>query len=62
MHAAAPHIMFSIAACFIKENINFLMIPGVAGQGCAHNRVEHSNGDVTPVEEAVPPLVRENIG
>lgn len=38
------------------------MIPGVAGQGCADNGVEYSDGDVTLVEEAVCPLVRENIG
>lgn len=38
-----------------------LGIPGVAGQASADDRVEHGEGNVAPVEEAVHPLVRENV-
>lgn len=41
--------------------MNFISVPGVAGHGGADDSVEHSDGDVALVEEAVHPLVRENI-
>lgn len=40
----------------------FFTIPGVAGEAGADDSVEHSDGDIPLVEEAVHPLVRENIG
>lgn len=41
--------------------MNFLTLPGVAGDAGADDAVDHSDGDVAPVEEAVHPFVRENI-
>lgn len=41
--------------------MNLLTVPGVAGHVGGDDSVTHSDGDVALVEEAIHPLVRENI-
>lgn len=44
------------------ETRNETVLPGVAGHAGADDRVEHSEGEEPPMEQAVHPLVRENVG
>lgn len=42
-------------------NLKFLTVPGVAGHAGAEDCVQHGDREVPLMEEAIHPLVRENI-
>ena len=46
----------------VNDTDSVLTIPGVAGNAGAEDSIKHGHGEVALVEEAVHPLVRENIG
>lgn len=44
------------------ERRNEMVLPGVAGHAGAYDRVDHSEGEEPAMEQAVHPLVWENVG